>query len=295
MEEFDYRIRWRSAEVLPGAHRGLREGPGVEFHGHVGMLDAPDPRRLDLRASIANPGGGWLFRRMRQTSGIGVVLLADVSASMGAGGAARPVTASAARTTDAAASRMPTLARLLRMIGQSARRTSDSFSLIAADAAMHEALFLPPTRAPGAIADIAARVAAFVPSGRGHAGVIEAAENLAGRRRLVFVASDFCWPLADVERLLAALAPHQVQPIVLWDDAGTRALKLHGLVELDDAEGGAGRAVWLRPRQRERWQSAIADWRAQLAETFAAHGVAPLFVDEGFAADAIADWLREGA
>ncbi|WP_085315733.1 DUF58 domain-containing protein [Derxia lacustris] len=276
MDEFDYRIRWRSAEVLPGAHRGLRDGAGSEFGGHVGLLGAPDPRRLDLRASIANPGGGWLFRRMRQHSGIGVMLLLDVSASMAAGGA-----------------RMATLAWLARLIGHSARRGGDSFGAIAADARLRDALHLPPTRAPGAVAEFAARLDAFVPDGHGHAGLVEAADSLAGRRRLVFVASDFCWPLADVDRLLQALAPHQVQPLLLTAGSGLPAGP-DGLIEVDDAEGGAGRALWLRPAQRARWQTALADWRRGLAERFAAHGIAPLAAAEPSAED-IGEWLRDSA
>ncbi|WP_051378386.1 hypothetical protein [Derxia gummosa] len=297
MEEFDYRIRWRSAEVLPGAHRGLRDGPGSEFHGHVGLLGAPDPRRLDLRASLAMPGGGWLFRRTRQTSGIGVVLLADVSASMGAGAAGAVKGAAGGGhgiSPDAGAGRMALLARLARLTGHSARHAGDSFGLVAADTAIRDDLWLAPSRAPGAIAEIADRLDGFVPTGHGHAGLIDAADTLAGRRRLVFVASDFCWPIDDVERLLTALAPHQVQPIVLGDAAAEAVPDWRGLVEIDDAEGGAARAAWLRPSQRARWQAALADWRVGLAASFAAHGLTPLHADASLAAEDITQWLAEG-
>ncbi len=267
MEEFDYRIRWRAASIWPGGHRGAALGGGQEFHGHVGLLDATDPRRLDLRASLANPARQWLFRLYRQESEIQVVLLADLSASMGYVGAA---------------SKLALLARLVRVIGRSAQRAGDRFGFMGADGVLREDFLLPPTRRYGAVADLAARLEATSLAGRSHAGLAAAAERLAGRRKLVFLVSDFHFPLAEADRLLTALAAHQVVPLVLWDEREIREPPAAGFTLLQDAETGAARPVWLRPAQRARWRIAIDERRVALERLFLEHGAAALFVDAGF-------------
>lgn len=279
MEEFDYRIRWRTRGVRPGIHLGTMLGAGTEFHTHVGILDAGDPRRLDLRASIASPGRAWRFRLYRQAGEIQATLLADLSASMAYTGTA---------------SKPALLARLVRIVGRSAQRAGDRFSFLAADAHVRDDLFLPPTRAYGAVAELAERLQAYPPAGRGHAGLMDAAAQLAGRRKLVFVASDFHFPIADTVRLLQTLAEHQVVPLVLWDDTETEALPGGGFALLEDAESGSATPVWLRPSQRARWRAAVAARRVELERTFLAAGAVPLFVGTGFTPEMLADHFLEG-
>ncbi|WP_457108851.1 DUF58 domain-containing protein, partial [Methylobacterium sp. P5_C11] len=99
-------------------------------------------------------------------------------------------------------------------------------------------------------------------AGRGCAGMLEAARRLAGRPKLVFLASDFRWPESLIARVFAALAPHDTVPILLADPAEAEALPAFGLVELDDLEGGGRRVVLLRPSLRRAW---IARERGRIA------------------------------
>lgn len=279
MEEFDYRIRWRTRSVRPGGHLGSVLGSGTEFHTHVGILDAGDPRRLDLRASIANPGRTWRFRLYRQAGEIQVALLADLSASLAyAGSDAKPAL----------------LARLVRIIGRSAQRAGDRFTFLGADATLRDDLLLPPTRAYGAVAELAAQLEHAPLTGRGHAGLMDAAAQLAGRRKLVFVASDFHFPIDDIERLLHALADHHVVPLVLWDDTETQAPSAAGFALLEDAESGTVRPVWLRPSQRARWRAAVAARRIELERSFLAAGAVPLFVGAGFVPEMLGEYFLGG-
>jgi len=54
----------------------------MRFAAHARLFDVPDPRRLDLRASISDMRGDWLIRTFMQPASITVHVLLDVSASM---------------------------------------------------------------------------------------------------------------------------------------------------------------------------------------------------------------------
>ena len=51
-QEFHYRLPYRVGGWRPGAHPGTRLGAGQEFVSYMSLYDRPDPRRLDLRASL---------------------------------------------------------------------------------------------------------------------------------------------------------------------------------------------------------------------------------------------------
>ena len=51
----------------------------------MSLYDRPDPRRLDLRASLREVRGDWLVRVNRQRVSVPVHVIVDVSASMSFG------------------------------------------------------------------------------------------------------------------------------------------------------------------------------------------------------------------
>src|SRR5262245_52936830 len=83
VQELHYRIAAPALGHFPGSHRSTRGDGGFEFRGHAFLLDAPDPRRLDLNASLRDPFGNWIVRVYSQRKAIPVVMVADLSASMG--------------------------------------------------------------------------------------------------------------------------------------------------------------------------------------------------------------------
>jgi hypothetical protein len=95
---------------------------------------------------------------------------------------------------------------------------------------------------------------AFQPSGRSTLGLVDAARRLGGRRKLVFLVSDFQMPLADLELILEALSRHDVAPIMLRDSAETAEMPRWGLAQLSDLETGRRRLALMRPALHERWQ-----------------------------------------
>jgi hypothetical protein len=51
-QEFSYRFPDKVFGHVPGAHSGTALGSGDRFAGFADLFDYPDPRRLDIRASI---------------------------------------------------------------------------------------------------------------------------------------------------------------------------------------------------------------------------------------------------
>jgi hypothetical protein len=301
-QEFRYRLPRRAGGQRPGTHRGTALGTGLEFLRHARLFDRPDPRRLDLRASLADLHGDWLVRVNRQRAAVTVRLLADVSASMRFG----------------TPSKLALVADFALALGHSSFRVGDPLGLLAFDARLREDLHLPPWRGRGmgeAMAGLLRACSDGVDGRRatplhgagsdgrrpgpprepGIDGLRDAAARLGGRPGLVFLASDFHWPLDHLGTVLDTLAPAHVVPIVVWDAAELRPPARDGLALLTDAETGARRALWLRPRLRVRWAEAVAARRAELEAIFAARGLRTFWLQGRFDAQALTTWFEDGA
>lgn len=277
--EFRYRLPRRVGGQRPGSHRGTALGTGLEFLRHGRLFDRPDPRRLDLRASLADLHGDWLVRMNRQRAAVTVRLLADVSASMRFG----------------APPKIELVADFALALGHSAFRVGDPLGMLAFDARVREDLHLPPWRGRG----VGEAMAGLLRGGVGGAGGIEglaaAAAQVGGRPGLVFLASDFHWPLERLGTVLDTLAPAHVVPLVVWDAAELRPPGRDGLAMLADAETGARRTLWLRPRLRAHWADAVAARRAALAAIFTARGLRPFWIQGRFDAAALTGYFFEEA
>lgn len=290
-QEFHYRLPSRFGGARPGAHRGASLGSGQAFAGHRRLLDQPDPRRLDLRASLRDPRGDWLVRIQRQRVAVPVHAIVDVSASMRFG---------------TPRSKLEVTADFVEALGHSAFRAGDALGLLAFDEDEREDLLRPARHGRGlggALATVlrgsarrplpapawrrAWRTAsrpATPPSSRRPAdtaapGAVEAlrrcARRLAGRPGLVFLVSDFHWPLDGLLDALDDLAPSVVLPVIAWDPAEAEPPAAGTLLALRDAESGARRTVWTGGALPERWRAAVAARRAELRALFDARGLAP--------------------
>lgn len=80
--EIHYKVSWRATGSYPGHHSSRQKGSGLQFCIHVPLIDAPDPRRFDIRASLRDPFQQVRVRVYLQTSSIPVYVIADLSASM---------------------------------------------------------------------------------------------------------------------------------------------------------------------------------------------------------------------
>ena len=271
LAEFHYKLPRRAGGQRPGAHPGSSLGGGQQFAAHRRLLDHPDPRRIDLRASLRDVRGDWLVRVARQRVAVPVHGLVDVSASMEFG-ALRP--------------KLAVVADFVEALGRSAFRVGDPVGLLAFDHHEREDLFLPARhgRGTGSLMALMLRQATPSPARRPAEsadrtpldGLRACAARLGGRGGLVFLVSDFHgMPAAALGEVLELLAPAVVLPILAWDPAETEPPPADALLALDDAETGVRRTLWLGESLRRRWRSTVGARRAELQALFEQHGLPP--------------------
>jgi uncharacterized protein (DUF58 family) len=278
VQEFRYRSPQRVAGQRTGSHAARALGAGLEFVTHQSLYARPDPRRLDLRASIASLGSDWLVRVNRQHAAMTVRVLVDVSASMRFG----------------APTKLEVVAAFVQSLGHSAFRVGDAVGMVAFDRSERPDLRIPAWRHRGMGDMLAALLLQCEGGAGGIEGLREAATLLAGRGGIVFLLSDFHWPLAGLDDVLQLLSPGHVVPLVVWDRAETEPPARDGLAMLSDAESGERRTLWLRPALRARWRDAVRQRRAELDRLFGAHGVRPFYLHGSFDAEALTRHLWEG-
>ena len=278
VQEFRYRSPWRVGGQRVGSHAGTALGGGLEFVGHQSLYERPDARRLDLRASISRLPPDWLVRVNRERAAMTVRLLVDVSASMRFG----------------APSKMAVVGSFVQALGHSAFRVGDAVGMAAFDARERPDLRIPGWRHRG-MGDLLAAMLLDSHGGAGSvAGLRDAAMVLAGGSGIVFLVSDFHWPLAGLPDVLDLLAPAYVVPLVVWDPAEVEPPARDGLAMLSDSESGGTRSFWLRPALRTRWRDAVARRRSELDHLFGARGLRPFYLQGRFDAQALSSHLFEG-
>jgi uncharacterized protein (DUF58 family) len=276
--EFHYRVDWRSRSPRPGHHRSDQSGGGHEFSGHQPLISHPDPRNLDLRASLNDPFGQLLVRRFRQNSAIPVCVAADLSASMGFRGSA---------------GKLDNLAAFAAAAAYSAYRTGDPFCFMGCDGAIRWELCLPLRWHKAVAPELFERLRGFIPEGRSSEGLHQIAPHLGRQRTLVFLVSDFHFALERLDDLLDSLVRHDVVPVVLWDSAEYERLPGWGLVYVEDPETGERRRLLMRPGLREKFRRAFAERRSELVRICGQRGRQPFFLIDRFDADALTRYFHQ--
>lgn len=284
--EFHYRLRAPVGGYRPGSHPGTALGSGHEFAAHVRLLDNPDPRRIDIRASLRNVRREWLTQVYRQRAAISVYAVVDVSESM-LFGASRP--------------KLDIATDFVESLGFSAYRAGDPVGLMGFDTRERADLFVPARHSRGAGLVMGDRLRAApsntAPSrakGRSPGLALgETVQKLAGKRALVFLVSDFHWPLTELGDSLDALAEASIIPVVVWDSAEVQPPDDNGLLRVRDLESGDRRSLWMSPASRERWRSAVAERRAALEATFSGRGMRPFYVQDAFLPEQLSRYFLE--
>jgi uncharacterized protein (DUF58 family) len=285
VQEFHYRLPSRVRSSRPGSHPGLTIGAGQEFVSHRSLYDRPDPRRLDLRASLRSLRDEWLVRVNRQRAGVSVYAVVDVSPSMSFAGG----------------SKQRQVEEFLESLGLSTFRAGDALGMLGFDSRERPELYVPPRIGRGIGGLLHERLRQFwsadvhVRRAPGGAYGLElAAMRLAGREGLVFIVSDFHWPLETLSATLNLLTHSSVVPLVVWDRAEIEPPDHDGFALLRDSESGARRTLWLRPSLRVQWRDAVARRREQLEQILAAHFIRPLYLSGAFDAEAVSRYFLEG-
>jgi len=279
--EFHYRLPMRAGGFRPGSHPGSSFGAGQEFAMHGRLFDYPDPRRLDLRASLRAARSEWLVRVHLQRAAVPVQVVVDVSASMHFG----------TRQT-----KLQVAADFVEALGYSAFRVGDQLGMLAFDTRARDDLFMPARygRGVGNLLATKLRESTSDAAGNGSlAGLHRAASTLAGKQALVFLVSDFHWPLVELPAVLDLLVHACVVPMVVWDRAEIAPPRGGPLLAVNDAESAGQRTLWLRESVRERWREAVARRRAELSKIFGVRGMQPFYVESVFNPEAMSRYFLE--
>lgn len=261
----EYRVRWKPAGTQPGASGGVQAGNGDRLRALVQLRDYPDPRRIDMRASIRDPLEQIWVRDFHLNTSIKVIMLADLSASMGYVGQV---------------SRIEVVHDIASHLALAAWRSGDAFGLYGANDAPMKKAWLPPKVNRGAWLWLQKEFRHIKPHGKSAAGLMDWVPQLPHRRALVCIVSDFRWPAGQLAALLKALAHHDVLPIVLQDHAEVDALPDRGFGLLRDQETGKSQFVWMRPglikavraTREQHWQEILRTCRLTGCKPFLVRG-----------------------
>ena len=267
------RSRREATSWLVGGYTSSFRGGGIEFEELRPYVPGDDVRSIDWNAT-ARSGEPWV-KRFREERAHTVLLLLDVSASMGFGTTGRSKLAAAAHAA--------------ALLAAAAGRAGDRVGLVTFADEVRTAL--PPARGAAhgwrlvrAIAEQAARA-------EGATALAAAADwalAQARRRALIVLLSDFRDPaLAQAAASgagspLAALARRHELVSILVEDPRERALLAAGGLRLVDAEGGgAVRVLGTGARRRARYAAAAEARRRALLRRLRSDGADTLVLATG--------------
>jgi len=262
-----YHVRWRPSGHQPGASHGLVAGIGDQLRSVVLLRDNPDPRRLDLRASVRDPFENIWVRDFNLNSALKVIVLVDTSASMGYTGKVN---------------RMHVAQEIASQLALSTYRSGDAFGLFAAGETINKQCMLPPKANRGAWLWVNHHFAKIKPQGKHADGLLAVVPYLPQRRCLLFLVSDFRWPAGNLNKLLKKLSHHDVVPVMLQDPAEIDELPKNGIAILRDAETGAGQFVWMRHSLQKQMQDLRAQHVKNVEEASRIYGSKPFVVKGEF-------------
>ena len=274
-EEFHYQVPWRTSSAHPGRHASLHSGGEHEFHGHTSLLSRPEPHNIDIHATLLDPFQQFVVRTFRQRSIITISLIADLSASMGF------------------RNKMETLARFAELAAFSTYRSGDHFSFMGCDRDLVSDLHLPPRWYKGGTPELTELLRTYRPEAPDCRGLLNMVDYCPRHRSLVFLISDFHFPLHETAEIFDSLLKHDVIPVVLWHPEEYENLPEWGLVRLQDPETGRDRPLLMRPALKQKIVDHFAAKREQLRHLCLRYGRQPFFLTESFQADQITRYFYE--
>jgi uncharacterized protein (DUF58 family) len=249
-------------------------GSGHLFKRHQLLLASPDPRRIDLRASLLDPFQQYRVRVFQQHSKLTVYVVADMSASMHG--------------------QLPAVSEFVLSAAQSAVQMGDSFGFIGGGRRLEHRWLLPAGNTLQPVRELADRLARFRTENSAES-LPKIAPLLPNKRCLVFLVSDYHFSLVQLQTILQPLTSHAVVPMVWWNTAEYSSLPDWGLLRFKDAESRHSKTLLMRPALKQRIIHAYANRRAQLRQGFRAFGMEPLFLTDGYRAETVNNYFQRQA
>lgn len=272
IKPFQYRLAQVGNQHMPGAHLGKMSGLGQLFKRHDSLLANPDPRRLDLRASVLNPFKEYRVKVFQQASQISVYVVADLSASMRYQGTV---------------AKQQTLSDFLLSAAYSAVQAGDRFNYIGCGRQLSPTA----TRLNIGVSTALAKQITTAKLQGSADSLLNIRRLLPNKRALVFLVSDFHMPLAKIQTVMAQLPGHTVVPVVLWDDAEYLNLPKWGIWKVQDLENQTTRTLFLRPAYKQKIIIAFQQRQRDLQQLFRSFAAEPLFINGAFRAELVSGYF----
>ncbi len=264
--------------LFPGAHMSRVAGSGQLFKQHQSLINMPDPRHIDLRASLLDPFSRFQVKTFQQLSRLDVFLLADLSASMRFVGAY---------------DKRQALVDCLLSVAQSAHAMHDRFGFVGWGQGIDASfLMAPASLQQGRVSAMAEQLLSTRLTGQGD-NILHVHRYLPQHSALVFLLSDFHMSLDKIKQQMQGLSAHTVVPLVLWDNIEQGNLPAWGLVKFSDMEQGQTRTLFMRPKLRQKIKQAFAQRRQQLQQCFRTFGCEPLFIEQGYRAELLSQYFLQ--
>lgn len=282
--QFFYNINWRSRTYHAGANLTGHHGNGSDFAGFASLLACPDPKRIDIRASVRTVPQQWLVRTYLERAAVRVFAIVDVSSSM---------------LFQSEANMRQQVTEFVSSLAWSANRQGDAFGMSAANDEVQSAWQLLPTFQPGTGQMVAEKITQYWQSNHSSAGrdasaIPAAIEAIGPQRSLVFLISDFYWHTPLLEQTLKAAQAHDVIPVVLRDKSATEAMPTFGWARLRDMETGEERSWMLRKRLHLQIAAHAGQQKQMLnAQLIKAGTRSPLWLQPHWRAEEVSRHLME--
>jgi hypothetical protein len=280
---FHYQVAWQPRSWRPGEHPAAVNGEGGSFRGERLLADASQARFLSVRASLRDPFRRLWVKENQQRTALDLFVIMDVSRSMRVGGGGSYCQAAGDFLASAALS---------------AYREGDRLGVVCASGRVDAGLSAAPSRRLPPLFRIAQAIRAMPQENRRTPGLdsvdalLDIWRRLPVRRSLVFVVSDYHAPAETWTSILRALRHHQVVPVVLQDHEPAAVLPRWGLVQLDDAESGRRRTLFMRPALQRRLTSSGAQRQADLDALFEDLGLRPCRLRQPFDPAQLTDYFH---
>lgn len=255
----------------------------MNFTAHARLFDQPDPRRLDLRASITGVHREWLVRTYQQPTAITIHVVLDISASMHFGNPGK----------------LQVVADFLHSLGLSAQAYGDAISLLPFDSRFRDDLYIPARRGRALGRIMANHLLHACKAIRGSdqastANAVDAAiSQLEGATGIVFLISDYHWRLDYLPALLDKLSTTTLVPLVVWDPTEVIPPESGQWLLSRDLESNTKHALWLNESRRKQWLDNVQQRREDLIDLFATCNSKPLFIEGTYDAEQLSRYFVE--
>ena len=229
--EIEYSFRKPILGNNPGAHESNKTGAGLEFKTLDSVHNFPDLRRVDWLASRRSGASLPLVRIFEEQKAIQVIVVCDLTASMGFRGKIN---------------KMQETAKFVSALDYSVYRSGDHFGFIGYGEEILNDFVFPPIFSKNIGFEIGEILWKLEPRGKNSGGLLTALDYLPNNPSLIFLISDFHGNSDAMEKFLQNSTQHEIIAFIL-DDEQEYKFKKWGPVKILDPETNKESFLFMYP------------------------------------------------